>query len=472
VEPPRHGRCRFESYPLRSIGRPARAATGIPRVTGTGTLEPNRTAPPKLWRSLRDLPRPVVVLLVGVAVNRLGTLLPIFLILYLHGHGYSPARAGLVLTVYGIGAVMGEFASGVIMDRIGPRYTIMLSMVISGTLVAGLAVVHQFAALAALCFAIGATTYLYWPAAMSLLAVLTPGERLVISSAAYRLALNVGATAAPLVGVMLLLLADSYALLFVVDAGTSLIFALLAALLLQDVRPERAAGAEPGTAEPGTPRRSTNGYLAVLRDRRFVLVLGAALAVAMVEVQYQAVLPLQIADRGLPLSLYAAVLAVNGAMVIALELPVTPLVLRMPTRAALAAGAVLIGLGISLFGLSAAPWLLLVGAVVWTAGEIISAPSTIAYPALVAAPGLQNRYIGMLSTSQTIGFTIGPAVGTVLYQLIGSAMWSMCLILGLLAGAGMWVGVVRPANRAEPALAAAGRADGSSPMPAHPRPER
>ncbi|MET8159604.1 hypothetical protein ABZT47_24825 [Sphaerisporangium sp. NPDC005289] len=78
-------------------------------------------------------------------------------------------------------------------------------------------------------------------------------------------------------------------------------------------------------------------------------------------------------------------MAINGALVILVELPLTPFIQRFPMRTTVATGCLLLGVGLSLFGLPFGPWIFILGAVVWTLGEIISAPSIGAYPALAAA---------------------------------------------------------------------------------------
>ena len=397
-----------------------------------------QVARPKLWQTVRELPRPVHVLLIGVAVNRMGSLVPIFIILYLTSIGFSPSRAGLALTTYGFGCILGVFASGTMSDRIGPKPTIIISMLSSAVLVTALAQIHNFAVLLPICLCAGGVAQLYRPAALAILAELTSPERLVITSAAFRLGLNVGATAAPLLGVILA--NDSYTAVFMADAATSLTFALVAIFALPGAQSKRMSIQHSGNS-------GATGYLALRHDHRFLIVIVAMFATALAEIQTQSVLPLQTTQRGLPTTLYATVLAINGAMVIALELPLTPLVQKLPIRASIASGSALIGLGISLFGLPGEEWLPIVAAIIWTTGEIVSAPSISAYPALVASAELRGRYIGALSTSQALGYALGPVVGTNLYQLAGSRMWIMCLLLGTVAGIGMWRGITEPATQ-------------------------
>jgi hypothetical protein len=62
-----------------------------------------------LWKGLRDIPRNIWLISVGTLINRMGMMVLLFLILYLtQEKGETPGDAGLVLTFYGLGALMSE----------------------------------------------------------------------------------------------------------------------------------------------------------------------------------------------------------------------------------------------------------------------------------------------------------------------------------------------------------------------------
>jgi MFS family permease len=392
-------------------------------------------------RSLRELPTPVRVLVSGIALNRMGSFVAIFLVLYLTEKGYSPSQAGFVLTAFGVASIAGSFAGGTIVDRFGTRQAIVTSMVLSSVATAALAVVDGYVPILLVTFAAGAFNQVYRPAAATMMAELTPPKRLVMTSAVTRLGLNVGASAGPLLGVWLA--TYSYTAVFLVNAATNLAFALVARISLPDNRRREVEAPDAGTD------RVDGGYADVLRDRRFLLVIVSIFLTSLVEAQYQAVLPLEIRDRGLPAALYGTVLALNGALVIVFELPITRFTQKLPMRNMIAFGSLLIGLGLALFGFPFGIWIFFAGTVVWTLGEIIGSPAIIAYPAL-AAPGehLRGRYIGALSTAQIAGYAAGASVGTALFQHSGTAVWVMCALLGLMSFAGMWVGTSRGRGRA------------------------
>src|SRR5205814_10015726 len=75
----------------------------------------------------------------------------------------------------------------------------------------------------------------YRPASASLLSELTPTHRQVMIFAMYRLALNLGATAAPVIGAALA--SVSYNLLFWSEAAAALGYAVIAVVALPRQRP-------------------------------------------------------------------------------------------------------------------------------------------------------------------------------------------------------------------------------------------
>jgi MFS family permease len=416
---------------------------------------------PGTWRTLRSLPRPVIVLLVGIAVNRMGSFISIFLILYLTHLGFSPSRAGIALTAFGIGSIAGVYAGGRAADRFGPKRVIVVSMLLSGAAVGAVAVEHAYAPLLLASAAAGAVTQAYRPAAAAMVAQLTPRRSLITAAAASRLGLNIGATLGPLIGAWVALY--SYPLVFAIDAATCVVFGLVTLAALPETGGSHAK--RDGSAGAPADRSGVAPATGMLADYRYVLVLAAGFATALAEAQYQIILPLQLTGQGASTTLYGAVIALNGALVILLELPLTRFVQRLPMRVVIAIGDLFIGLGLASFGLAGPAWTLMLAALVWTAGEIVSGPSVNAYPALAGPPALRGRYIGALNACQTAAFAMGPVIGTTLFQAYGRRAWVLCVVLGAVAFAGAWIGVrdrVGAADHTDPAEHA-GPADPADP---------
>ena len=71
--------------------------------------------------------------------------------------------------------------------------------------------------------------------------------------------------------------------------------------------------------------------------------------------------------------------------------------------------------------------------VVWTIGEMISAPMSAASVADAAPAELRGRYMGLYGLTWSAGMTIGPPLGTAVYGRHPAAVWAACGVLGTLA---------------------------------------
>ena len=193
----------------------------------------------------RESPAAARALLAGIFVNRLGAFIQVFLVLFLTTRGFSAVRAGTALAVFTAGAVLGVIVGGALTDRLGPRRTILLSMLGGAALTVAILYAHQYGVLLVVAHAAGLVGGLYRPAASTLLAELTPKHRQVMIFAMYRLAYNLGNTTAPLIGAALV--AVSYNLLFWGEAAAALGYGVIAAIALPRHRPA-TAGLDTGRA--------------------------------------------------------------------------------------------------------------------------------------------------------------------------------------------------------------------------------
>ena len=88
-----------------------------------------------LWKSLKGLPRNIWLICVVSLINRTGTMVFPFLALYLTQEiGVEPGKAGLVITFYGIGALLSAPFAGKLSDKIGALNLIKFSLLLTGVL--------------------------------------------------------------------------------------------------------------------------------------------------------------------------------------------------------------------------------------------------------------------------------------------------------------------------------------------------
>jgi MFS family permease len=394
--------------------------------------------------TLREMPASGWTLLVGSFINKLGSFLQIFLVLYLSQRGFTAAQAGLALGMYGAGSIVGVMVGGSAADRFGYRGAIVGSMVLSAFLTIALVYTTNYPLILAIVAATGAAAQAYRPASSALLTALTPASRHVMVFAAYRLSINLGMTVGPIFGAFFA--QYSYKLLLWADAVTSLAFGVLATLLLPRTT---AAAHEHEEASP----QARGGYLRLLVDRRFLLFLVALFLHAVVYIQYLATLPMHLSSVGFSPRVFGVLVSMNALIVVLFELPITQIVQRHPARFAVALGIGLAGVGFNLYALPASMFTLALATIVWSLGEIVGAPAASAYPARIAPSSLRGRYMAASAMPQSLGYAVGPVIGVALWTRIGPGVWWACGLLTVLAVLATLTGVAReaPQGHAAPA---------------------
>jgi MFS family permease len=396
-----------------------------------------------VWRQTSNQTR---ALLAGIFVSKLAGFVQVFLVLFLTHRGYSPSQAGVALGLYGAGAVLGTFGGGWLSDRLTPRTVTSISMLGSAVLIVSVLYLRVYPLILVAVIMVSTVGQLYRPAAQAMITELTPPEHLVMVTAMYRLCLNLGTTAAPLIGVALV--SVSYDLLFWAEALAAVTYGLIALKFLpRGARPAgnpSGAGGNP-SSQGGTDR---SGYLAVLADWRFSAYLVAMLLLAIVYCQYTAALPLAIVHGHLSLWWYSAVVSANAIIVATCEVVATRYVQAWSLRVVALCGTALTGLGYCLYAIALTPGYLIAGTLIWTLAEIIGGPTVWSYPGMVAPPRLRGRYFGAMQSSFGVGNAVGPVIGVALWYHVGQQVWLWAALAGALSAVFAQVGMYRPQPQA------------------------
>jgi MFS family permease len=396
-------------------------------VTATGERRTMR-------RNIRELPRPAWFLVAGHFVNWFASFAIVFLVLYLTRRGYSFAAAGVAVAAYGIGEMITGGLAGHLADRIGRRNTMAISMFASAAATLALYFVHGYGLILAVAFIAGAATEGWRPASRALMADVVPEGQRVTAFALVRLAGNLGIAGGSAVAGFL---ADrSFLWVFVTDAATSAVFGAFVLLALPQ-------GRVTGRAE----ERERGGYRNILADRAFVMFLVSSAVISFVYFQGQsASLPLHVVRIShLAPSDFGLLLALNGLLVVALELPISAFTMHRPPKLMIALGFLLVGLGFGLTALAHTLPTLMATVVIWTLGEMVAAPVGYAYVADIAPEHLRGRYQGLYGVFWGTGSVTGPAIGTWLLAQSVTGFWALCGALGLVASLMVLAG--RPPGR-------------------------
>lgn len=405
-----------------------------PQPTGTVADDATPVAPPSRLSSFlgsrtSGLARPFWWLWIGTLVNRAGTFIQPFFILYLTGPRHvSVQTAGFVLTLWGFGALLSQPLGGFLTDRFGRRTTLGTSLAATAAALGGLGLARNVALIALLGFAVGTVGDMYRPAATATIADVVAEENRERAYALMFWAVNLGFSVASVAAGLLLRL--GFGTLFVLDALTTLAFGLLALRFVPETRPEPSA--EHATARLADPLR-------LLRSDRLLRAATAiTLVYAVLYAQVTVILPLAITDSGRSASLFGYVVAINGVLIVFLQPIAIGWLQGWSRRVTLPGGLALVGVGLGATTLCRTPWEFALTVVVWTVGEIAVSGSFQATIAALAPPHMRGRYAGSLGLAWGASALIAPILGTSVYARSPGLTSTGCVLAGGGAAFGMY----------------------------------
>jgi predicted MFS family arabinose efflux permease len=189
--------------------------------------------------SFSNLQSTVWLLSVVTFINRSGSMVLLFTSLYLTKElHFTIAEAGICMSFYGIGSVLGAYTGGWLTDRRNAIGIMIFSLLSSGFILLFILVAKTPASIATVIFLYSFTSDIFRPAMSKSTAAFSTAENRTRSVSLIRLAINLGFSVGPVFG-GLLAMYTGYQWLYIIDALTSLAAAVLLFFFLpkpQDVR--------------------------------------------------------------------------------------------------------------------------------------------------------------------------------------------------------------------------------------------
>ncbi|MFC7913898.1 MDR family MFS transporter [Streptomyces sp. NPDC057386] len=406
--------------------------------------------------TVSGLPREFWWLWTSTLVNRLGAFVATFMVLWITlDLGGSAFYAGLVASLHGLGGVLASLGGGVLADRLGRRPTMLIAQLATAVSVAVLGFVRDPVAVAVVAFVVGVASNASRPAVQAMMADIVPAKDRVRAFSLNYWAINLGfavsSTAAGFVAEV------SYRAGFFVEAGMTFLCAIVVFVKVPESRPP--ASAEGGEGDDGDPVRLGT----VLRDRRFMGVVGASFLVALIFQQGYVGLPVAMGEAGLTPADYGLAIALNGVLIVALQIPVTRFIQHRDTRRLLVISSLLAGYGFGLTAFAGSVAVFALTVCVWTFAEIVNAPTQTELVVRLSPAQGRGRYQGMFTMSWAVAALVAPVLSGFVIDRYGAAwLWGMCAVIGTVAGVGYGALMRRlPEEEPEAAVSEANSAAGA-----------
>ncbi|MEU4984574.1 MFS transporter [Streptomyces sp. NPDC021969] len=383
--------------------------------------------------TVSGLPREFWWLWTSTLVNRLGAFVATFMALYLTiDRGYSASYAGLVAALHGLGGVVSSLGAGVMTDRLGRRPTLLVAQTSTALSVALLGFMRDPVAIAAVAFLVGMASNASRPAVQAMMAdIVRPEDRIRAFSLNYW-AINLGFAISSMAAGFIA--EYSYLAGFMIEAGMTLVCAVLVFVKLPESRPKEHAADTSGGGDAVPVSLGT-----VLRDGRYMGVVGLSFLIALIFQQAYVGLPVAMGEAGFTPADFGMAIAVNGVLIVVLQIPVTRFIQHRDPRLLLIGSALLAGYGFGLTAFAGSVAVFALTVCVWTLAEVVNAPTQTGLVVRLSPLHGRGRYQGMYSMSWAVAALVAPLMsGFVIDHWGAEWLWGICAVVGTVAAAGYW----------------------------------
>jgi len=359
-------------------------------------------------------------------INRSGTMVIPFLSLYLtKSLQFSFTDVGWIMSVFGLGSVVGSWLGGKLTDRIGYYKVMFSSLIFTGIAFVALQFAQTYVQFAIGIFLLMLIADTFRPAMFVALSAYSKPENKTRSVTLIRLAINLGFSAGPAIG-GLIITSLGYGGLFWVDGITCILAGIL---LLKVLHPKKATILDTHTVE---------NPVSVYKDKAFLLFLISMMLFGVVFLQYFSTIPLYYKEvHHLSELEIGLLMGMNGFLIFALEMPLIKW-LENSTYTKLGLmffGGVLTAISFLVLNITSWVGILIIGMLLMTIGEMIAFPFSNAFAMERAKKGNQGQYMALYAISFSIAHIFGHNSGMHLIANFGyKTTWFVVTGIMVLSG--------------------------------------
>lgn len=354
-------------------------------------------------KAYTGIPKPIWWLSLVMFINRSGTMVIPFLTVYLTSKGYSLSQAGIVMSAFGLGAILGSYIGGKLSDRFGFFWVQFYSLLLNGIFFIILSHIQGLWPFTITIFLLASVGEAFRPANAAAIAAYSNDSNRTRAYSLNRLAINLGWAIGPALG-GLLVYYFNYKWLFWADGFTCITASLFLYVFLFGYHKEVMA--EQPHHKENTPV-SESAY----KDIVFMQGMIAVLLIGFCFFQLFSILPVYYKDKvHLSENIIGLILASNGVLIVLVEMIlVYKLEHRRPPLFYMIVGAFLIALSFLLLAFVPQLILVIISMLIVTFGEMLLFPFTNSF--WVSRTNTYNR--GQYAAAYAMTFAIAQVLSPI-----------------------------------------------------------
>lgn len=358
----------------------------------------------RMRSTYNEYPKPFWTLMGATLVDNLGRFLlfPYFSLYITQRFGVGLTEVGILFLIFSLSSMVGSFIGGAITDKFGRKSMLLFGLITSALSSLLMAVVDTLSAFYIISAVVGVLSNGGGPAQQAMIADLLPEKKRAEGYGMQRVVFNISATIGPALGG--LLASINFLWLFVFDAVSSLITALIVYFAIPETKPQTDADQKEESLT-----QTMGGYGKVFRDAPYMAYVLISILVTIVYVQMNSTMPVYLRDhQGIPPAGYGALLSMNAAIVVFFQFWVTRRISKRAPMKVLAFGTLLYAIGFGMFGFGSTFEYFILAMIVITIGEMVVAPVGQALVARFSPEDMRGRYMAIFGFTWGISFAFGP----------------------------------------------------------------
>ena len=369
------------------------------------------------------------LMLMGLVISTTGTTMvwP-FLTIYASEKLLLPlAAVTSLMTFNSVSGFVSSVIAGSLVDRFGRKGMMVIGLFGMAIVYLGYMPAREFWQFALLMLLSGSFNPLYRVGTDAIVADMIEPENRTQAYSLVRMGRNVGVALGPILGG--LVLSRSYNIGFITASIALTLFGLLTIFFLKETLQR----------DPNRHHDSLRDQLRViseaLRNKAFSRMVGSFTLMEICATLMWVVLAVYIKQNyGIGEAQYSWIPTTNALMVIFLQVLITRLTHKHSPTRVMPVGAAFYAVAMLLVALSGNFWGFLLAMIIMTFGELITAPTAMAYVANLAPADQRGRYLGFFGLAWYVALSIGPMGAGFLSDNISiHAPWFAGAIVGVIS---------------------------------------
>ncbi len=366
-------------------------------------------------------------------IDRLGgALIYPFIALYVtYKFQVGMTQVGIIFLIFSFASLVGNIFGGAMTDRFGRKKMLLFGLITSGLSSLALGLINDFRLVYPTALVVGLLSNTAGPAQQAMVADILPVRQRTEGFGVLRVVANLAVTIGPAIGG--LLATNSYLLIFIGDALSSMVTAGIVLAALPETMPESKS-----EQSAQSLASSIGGYRIVLKDWVFIAFLLISSSMALVYVQMNSTLSVYLRDsHGISPEGFGYILSLNAAIVVVFQFWVTRRIAKYRTMALMAFGSLFFAFGFAMYGFVSSYLLFLGAMVIITIGEMIVTPVAQGLVARLAPEEMRGRYMALYGLSWIFPNALGPlSAGIIMDNYNPEWVWYACGLISMAVALG------------------------------------